>query len=72
MQNNPRAMQELFQIISSPTGQQLIAHLKKSGGNDLESAIAKAAEGKFDDAKKIISTLLEDPEAKKLWKQLGG
>ena len=71
MQYDPQILQELFQIINSPAGQQLIAILQKNGGDDLQNAIHKAETGNYSDAKKAISSLLNNPEAKKLLEQLG-
>ena len=71
MQYDPQTMQELFRIINSPAGQQLITMLQKTGGNDLQNAIGKAAGGDFEEARKAVSALLKDPEAKKLLEQLG-
>lgn len=71
MQNNPQAKQELFRLASSPAGRQLIAMLQNSGGTDLQKAMEKAASGDYTEAKKAISSLLDNPEAKKLLEQLG-
>lgn len=71
MQYDPQTMQELFRIINSPAGQQLIAILQKSGGSNLQNALSKAAGGDFEEARKAVSALLEDPEAQKLLEQIG-
>jgi len=71
MQYDPQTMQELLRIISSPAGQQLIAMLQKNGGDDLQNAIQQAANGNFSDARKTVSSLLNDPDARKLLEQLG-
>lgn len=72
MQYDPQLMQELFRIMNSPAGRQLITTLQEHGGNDLQNAIHNAARGDYHEAKKMISSLLEDPETKALIEQLGG
>lgn len=71
MQYDPQTLQELFRIINSPAGRQLITMLQENGGSDLQNAVNKAEQGNYDDAKKEISSLLNDPQIKNLLKQLG-
>lgn len=72
MQNrNDDAMAEAMRLAQSPAGQQLLQILRKTGGEQLQQAIAKAAAGDYDQAKQTICQLMEDPEAQKLLSQLG-
>lgn len=60
----------LIRLAQSPAGQQLLAALQQSGGEELQTAISKAAAGDYRQAQKTISAFLATPEAKKLLKQL--
>lgn len=76
MQNNGDnsrnlSMQEILRMAQSPAGQQLIRMLQQSGGTELQQAMEKAAAGDYTQAKQAITSLLKDPEAKKLMEQLG-
>lgn len=72
MQNNGNpSMQEILKMAQSPAGQQLIQMLQQSGGQELQQAMEKAAAGDYSQAKQAITSLLNDPEAKKLLEQLG-
>lgn len=64
-------MQEVMRLAQSPAGKQLIAMLRQNGGDELRSAMAKAAAGDYADAKKAISALLDTPEGKALMEQFG-
>lgn len=63
-------LSELMRLAQSPAGQQLIALLQQNGGNHLQTAVEKAGSGDFGQAKQILSSLLSDPEAQALLKQL--
>ena len=71
MQYDPQTVQELYRMFNSPAGQQLIAALQKNGGDDLEKAVSNAKLGNYDNAKKTIDSLINDPDIKKLLEQLG-
>lgn len=70
-QNSEFSMQEAMRLARSPSGQQLLALLQKNGGTDLNTAMEQAAAGNYEQAKKALSSLLADPEVKKLLEQLG-
>lgn len=65
-------MSQLLRLAQTPAGQQLITLLQRSGRDQLQSAIAKASAGNYEDAKKTMASLLSTPEAKALLKQLEG
>lgn len=69
MQQTPDYAQ-LMKLAQSPAGQQLIAMLQHSGGDALQSAMNKASAGDYSQAKKLASSLLTDPKARALLKQL--
>lgn len=71
MQNNPN-MSDLLRLANSPAGKQLLSLMQQNGGNELQSAIAMATAGHYEQAKNTISSLLSTPEAQQLLKQLEG
>lgn len=72
MQSRDNSFQEAMRMAQSPAGQQLIQMLQQSGGNDVQQAMAKAAAGDFSQAKQLLTTLMQDPQARELLQQLGG
>lgn len=76
MQQNPDtpqefSMQQAVQLAGTPAGQQLIALLKKNGGDEFEKAMRSAAGGDYSAAKALITAALSSPEGQELLKQLG-
>lgn len=63
-------MSELLRLAKSPAGQQLISLLQRTGGKELQSAVAKASSGDYEQARQTLSTLLENPEVQSLLKQM--
>lgn len=63
---------EAMRFAQSPAGKQLLTLLQQQGGDQLRSAMDKAAAGDYTQAKKAISDFLTTPEAKALLEQLGG
>lgn len=61
---------QLMKLAQSPAGKQLISMLQNSGGSVLQEAIQKAAAGDYDQAKAMLSPLLNNPKAQALMKQL--
>ena len=71
MQNNPD-MARLLRLAQSPAGQKLMGLLQQSGGTQLHQAMEQAAAGDYVQAKRILTELLGNEEAKALLTQLGG
>lgn len=72
MQNiDPAAMQEAMRLAGTPAGRQLIQHLQTANSEAMQQAMASAAGGDLEAAKKLLSQLLSSEEAKKLMQQLG-
>ena len=61
---------QLLRLVRSPAGQQLLAHLQKHVGTQLQSAVSSASGGDYEQAKSLLSSLLQSPEAQSLLKQL--
>lgn len=69
--DSPMDYSELLRLAQSPAGQQLLAALQQSQGEQLNTAMVKAAMGDYSQAKKAITDFLSTPEAQALLKQLG-
>lgn len=69
MQSTPDFSQ-LMKLAQSPAGKQLLAMLQASGGNTLQNAVKKASDGDYDQAKAMLASLLNNPQAQALLKQL--
>ena len=65
-------MLALMQLARSPAGQELLSLLQRTGGQQLQNAMARASAGDYADARDTISALLEDPRMRQLLQQLGG
>ena len=63
---------DLFQLLNSPAGQQLVRFLSANGGNATQEAARRASSGDLTGAKESLAPLLEDPQFRALLKQLGG
>lgn len=70
-QPNPFPMQEILRLAASPAGKQLIALMQQKGGDELQKAIQLAAAGEYTQAKHALDSVLSDPQAQKLMKELG-
>ena len=68
---NQFSMQEILRIAASPAGQQLISLMKQQGGSDFQNAVDSAAAGDYSQAKRVIESLMTDPKAQQLLKELG-
>lgn len=66
------SMQEMLRLAASPAGKQLIALMQQKGGEDLQKAMKLAATGDYMQVKKAMESVLSDPQAQKLLKELGG
>ena len=69
--SNQNLIQEALRLANTPAGQQLLALMQQKGGDALSKAMNSAAAGNYDQAKQALSSLLADPEARKLLEQLG-
>ena len=65
------SMQEVLRLASTPAGQQLIALMRQQGGRRFQKAMEDAASGNYAQAKQEIESMLADPKAQQLLKELG-
>lgn len=63
-------MSDILRLAQSPAGQKLIALLQHTGGSELQNAVAQASAGDYEQVKQSLSSLLANPEAQALLKQL--
>ena len=70
--SNNFSMQDMMRLAGTPAGQQLLNHLQKKNARQLQMAIAHAVSGNMDQAKALLTELINDPESQKLIRQLGG
>ena len=69
--NSPKfSMQEAMHLANSDAGQQLLALLKQSDGQQLEKARDSAATGDYRSAAQALSALLEREDVRRLLKQM--
>ena len=71
MQNND-AIQQAMKLANSPAGQQLLQMLRSNGGDGLNRAMQMASSGNYEEAKKLINQMMQDPQTKALLNQIGG
>lgn len=72
MQYDPDAIRQAMKMAQTPEGQQLIRMLQTSSSTDVEKAMASASSGDYDAARQALSALLNNPEAQRLLRQMGG
>ena len=72
MQNNQDAIRKAMQLAQTTDGQQLMKLLQSMGGAELQAAMDRAAAGDYTAAKKALSCILSNPEARRLLQQMGG
>lgn len=69
---NQLPMQEILRLASSPAGRQLISFMQQQGGIEFQKAMESAAAGDYSQARRAIESLMADPAAQRLLKELGG
>ena len=65
------SMEQAKALAGSPAARELMALLRQKGGDELQNALNKAAQGDIESAKQALSPLLSSPEVQQLLKQLG-
>lgn len=69
-QNSGFSMAEAAKLLASAEGQQLLALLRRDGGDALSQAVAAMRAGDAEGAKAILQPILGTPEAAALLEQL--
>ena len=64
------SMKEALRLAQSPAGQQLQQLLQQADQETLNSAIAQAKQGNYEEATKQIRALMSSPQAQALLKEL--
>ena len=68
---SPENMKESMKLANSDSGRQLYELLKRTQGQQLQSAMDQTASGNYEEVKRTLSSLLADPEARKLLSKMG-
>ena len=63
---------EAMKLAKNPAASQLYEHLQAQNGTAFQQAMAQAAAGDYDQVKKTLSTMLQDPQTQALLRRLGG
>ena len=63
---SPEKMKQAMAFAKSDAGRQLYEMLQRTQGQQLQSAMDQAASGNYEGAKKALSSLLADPETRRL------
>ena len=71
MQYDNETIRQAMKMAQTPEGQQLIRLFQSCGGNDLQKAMTNVSNGDYSAAKQALSTILNNPEAQKLLRQMG-
>lgn len=69
-QLDPKRIQDAMRMANSPAGQQLIRHLRQTGGEDLNHALNQASAGDYTKAMQLLSQMAKSPDLQKYLKQL--
>ncbi len=67
---NP-SMEQAKVLAGSPAARELMALLRQKGGDELQNALSKAAQGDMEAAKQALSPLLSSPDVRQLLDKLG-
>ena len=67
---NP-SMEQAKALAGSPAARELMALLRQKGGDELQNALSKAAQGDMEAAKQALSPLLSSPDVRQLLDRLG-
>ena len=65
------ARRKAMAFANSESGRQLLRELQRSHGTMLQNALNQASQGNYEAVKKTLSTLMEDPETRKLFESMG-
>ncbi len=69
-EGNP-TLEQAKALAGDPAARELMALLRQKGGNQLQQALSKAAQGDMEAAKSVLSPLLSSPDVQQLLNQLG-
>lgn len=65
-------IQQAMRLAQTDTAKQLLARLRASNGEQLQSAMNQAAAGDMTQAKVLLEQIMSDPQAQALLRQLKG
>lgn len=65
-------IEEAMKLASSPEGKALLSQLQQQYGQQVQSAIAQAQSGNYEQVKNTLASLMDTPIGKALMEQLRG
>ena len=66
------SMEEAKKLAQSEIGKKLFSTLQQTHGDKLHAAMAQASSGNYSEVKKAVTEMLNTPEVKEFFRQLGG
>ena len=66
------SMADAMKLAQNPAASQLFDRLQSQNGAAFQQAMNQAAAGDYEQVKKTLSVLLQDPQTQALLRQLGG
>ena len=66
------SMADAMRLAQNPASKQLLERLQSQNGTAFRQAMNQAAAGDYEQVKKTLSALLQDPQTQALLRQLGG
>ena len=66
------SIEEAKKLAQSEAGQKLYSALQQTHGDKMQEALTQISTGQYDEVKKTLSEMLNSPEIKKLFRQMGG
>ena len=66
------SIEEAKKLAQSDAGQKLYSALQETHGDKMQEALTQISAGQYDEVKKTLSEMLNSPEIKKLFRQMGG
>ena len=70
--SNDFSPQDIMKMAQSPAGKQLIAMLQNADPSVLQKAMTQATAGNYQEAKALLTPLMEAEKMKSLLQQMGG
>lgn len=66
------SMADAMRLAQNPAASQLFTRLQAQNGAAFQQAMSQAAAGDYEQVRKTLSVLLQDPQTQALLRQLGG
>ena len=70
--NDDFSMADAMKLAQNPASKQLFDRLQAQNGAAFQQAMTQAAAGDYEQVRKTLSTMMQDPQTQALLRQLGG